>query len=79
MTMLATVLANAGGDGGHAWFPLSLLLLLAIVAVVTWLVARRRGPREPSGSDRARDILAERFARGELNADEYKERLAQLG
>jgi len=28
--------------------------------------------------DRARDILAERYARGELTTDEYRERLEQL-
>jgi uncharacterized membrane protein len=28
--------------------------------------------------ERARDILAERYARGELTVDEYRERLEQL-
>ena len=33
----------------------------------------RRGPLDP-----AREILAERFARGELNAEEYRARLDEL-
>jgi uncharacterized membrane protein len=31
-----------------------------------------------SGVERARGILAERYARGEIDGDEYRERLAQL-
>ena len=34
---------------------------------------------ERSGVERARDGLAERYARGELSTDEYRERLEQLG
>jgi uncharacterized membrane protein len=33
----------------------------------------------PPGADRARAILAERFARGEISRDEYRERLDDLG
>ena len=36
------------------------------------------GPPYPGGS-RARQILDERFARGELNADQYREHLNVLG
>jgi putative membrane protein len=35
----------------------------------------RRGP----GRSRAREILAERFAKGELTSEEYRERLRVLG
>jgi Short C-terminal domain len=39
-----------------------------------------RGARPPKRSDveRARDVLAERYARGELTTEEYRERLEQL-
>ena len=40
------------------------------------------GPRRPapkrSDVERARDVLAERYAGGELTTDEYRERLEQL-
>jgi putative membrane protein len=51
---------------------------VAVIVGLVWFFARRRGPGERSGADRARDILAERFARGELSVEEYRERLAQL-
>ena len=35
-------------------------------------------PRDRSGAERAREILAERYARGELSSDEYRERLEHL-
>ena len=45
---------------------------------VVWLVSRRWRTAPGDGLDPAREILAERFARGELSADEYRERLEQL-
>jgi putative membrane protein len=69
-----------GMMGGAGWFgPFQmifwLLLLIAIVGLVVWLV-RPSGrtselppglPRRPSGLD----ILEERYARGEIDRDEY--------
>jgi putative membrane protein len=59
---------------GHWWvfFPILWALLIGAALVFLW---RRggRGPRDP-----AKRILGERFARGEISADEYRERLAQL-
>jgi putative membrane protein len=72
-TLLAT-----SENWDHAWWPLWLVFWLAVVGAVVWYVTRRRGGGPPSGVDRARDILAERFARGELTAEEYRERLGQL-
>jgi putative membrane protein len=44
-----------------------------------WFLSRRWREPRGGGPDRAKEILAERFARGELSADEYRERLAELG
>jgi putative membrane protein len=78
MHALTPLLASAHGwHHGHGWwivFPLLWLLLLATVLVLFW--RRGRGPR--NGGDAATRILGERFARGEIDADEYRERLAQL-
>lgn len=75
---LAFVLASGNGwhHHGHWWivFPILLLLLAAIVVAILW--RRIRGPSD--GGDSPRRILAERFARGEISGDEYRDRLAQL-
>lgn len=73
-----TVLASHADEWDHAWWPIWPLLWIAVLAGVVWLVARRRREPAPGGGDRARDILAERFARGEIGGDEYRERLEQL-
>jgi putative membrane protein len=70
----ATVLANRG-DG---WWPLWLLFWLALVVAVAWLLWRRWGKPPRDGLDPAREILAERYAKGELTSDEYRERLEHL-
>ena len=51
------------------------MLWLVALGTVVWLVLRRTARRERTGVDRARDILAERYASGELSRDEYRERL----
>jgi putative membrane protein len=53
-------------------------LWAAAIAAVIWLVVRGARPGERSSADRARQILAERYARGEISGDEYWERLDQL-
>jgi putative membrane protein len=73
---------HAGWGGGGWWWlagPLWLLFWLAILGVGTWLVVRTVQRRQPGPRDRARDILAERYARGEISSEEYRERLDQLG
>ena len=76
LTALTTVVASHGDHHGY-WFPFA-FLWLALLGILIWLVVRGRRFRPPSGDERARDILAERFARGELSGEEYRERLEQL-
>lgn len=71
----ALTFASRGEGGDHAWWPLWLLFWLAVLGTIAWVVLRRS---RDSGGDRAREILAERYARGELSTDEYKERLEGL-
>jgi putative membrane protein len=77
--MLTTILAAAVlAKGGGGWWPLWLLFWVAVVAAVAWFLWRRWGRPRDNGLDRAGEILAERYAKGELTADEYRERLEQL-
>lgn len=80
LTTLTPLLASHTDEWGHGWWPLWPLFWIAVVATIVWLVMRRRaaGARPRNGAERARDILAERFARGEIAGDEYRERLEQL-
>lgn len=72
---------HGGGEWGWAWmwWPLSTVIWVALIAGVIWLLYHGTVRRERTGLDRAKDILAERYARGELTSDEYRERLGQLG
>ena len=87
MHTLAQVLADNDGwghmdgwGGGWMWLwgTLMMFSLVAIIAGAVWLFARGRDQASGGGVTRARDILDERYARGELTTDEYRERLDQL-
>jgi putative membrane protein len=79
MTLLASLLASAGGHEEHWWFvfPFFWLLWVGVIASVIYFVFRGKS-RRWNGHDRAKAILAERFARGEISGEEFRERLEQL-
>ena len=62
-------------DHHHWWFVFPLFWISAI-APFWFFVGRRRWRRDPL--DSARQILAERYARDDLRADEYRRRLDEL-
>jgi len=74
----------ASTDGPqHWWFLFFPLVWIAAIALVIRFVFMRRGwgcwPRASlPGGQRARGILAERYARGEIDDDEYRTRLDRL-
>lgn len=82
---MMTELLVEWGPGGHGqhmdgpfWiFPLVFLTLIAAL-VITAIVTMLRRSRRPSATERAKSVLAERFAGGELGAQEYRERLREL-
>ncbi|MCB2224503.1 MAG: SHOCT domain-containing protein [Actinobacteria bacterium] len=63
---------------GWAWGPAWLmgLFMILIVALVAWLVwsATRGWDRRPPSGGNALDVLDDRYARGEIDRDEYLRR-----
>lgn len=75
MNAVAPLLASADGwHDGHWWIVFPILWLLLIIAAIALALLWRRS----RGGDSPKRILGERFARGEISADEYRDRLAQL-
>ncbi len=62
-----------GGGGGPYWllFP---LIWIVVIGTVVWLVSRR-SRRAETPAERATAILTGRYARGEIDVDEYHQRL----
>ncbi len=68
--------------------PIFGLLWIALIVVGVWLLLRALRERDGGGfgppflggrrSGRARDILDERYARGEISSEEYRERVEHL-
>jgi putative membrane protein len=77
-TLAALPLLAADDHWGHHWWPVWPLLWALVIGVIVWLVVRRRAWRHDP-LDTARGVLAERYARGEISRDEYRERLGGLG
>jgi putative membrane protein len=66
-------------DGWTGWMmgPLAMLLWIAVLVVLAVLLFRwlaGRGDAPPRGTRSAIDILRERYARGEIDREEYEER-----
>lgn len=87
--MMTTLVAHPGpwndGDAPAFWpvFPITFgLLWLAVLAGAFYLLRRSSGRAAPAGSadpvGGARKILAERFARGEIDEEEYYTRMSAL-
>jgi putative membrane protein len=57
------------------WMP---LVWLALLAVTVWLVVTLVRPTTRRSDSRALEILEERFARGEIDRDEFESRRDQL-
>jgi putative membrane protein len=72
-----TLLAAAHGwQGGPPFFVFPIFFVLFWAAVIVLFVTLRRGSWR-ARSD-ARSVLADRFARGDIDAEEYRARLSEL-
>ena len=68
-------------DWGYALMVLGMLGFWALAAIAAYALPRRRPAavgHTPALPPSARQLLAERFARGEIDDDEYFRRLAVL-
>jgi putative membrane protein len=70
------------GWGGMFFGPLfmiagPLLLIVLVVLLIRWMIAARDVSRDSVRT--AREILDQRFAKGEIQRDEYEERRKALG
>jgi putative membrane protein len=81
-TLLAHSLAHTegwrdGGPGPWALIPLTFFLFWLTVIVVA-VVRFRRGGGPPWSRGGGQSVLDERYARGEIDVDEYRQRRAVL-
>lgn len=81
ITQITTSVANGPweGDGPPAFwpiFPIAWFLIIVTAAVVGYLFFRRNRADAPRRAGEAR--LAEQFAGGEIDAEEYRTRLGVL-
>ena len=71
--MLTSLLAtHHGWDGPGPWILVPVLFWALLIGFVVWQVRRAGWP--PSARHAGRSVLDERYARGEITADEYRER-----
>lgn len=65
--------------GGHmGWMGLWWIVGLGLLIVFLWLVVRAATPPSTGEGQSPETILKSRYARGELDRDEYERRLADL-
>lgn len=73
-----------GWNGGIAMGVVMVLLIaalvIALIVAVRYLATPQQGSRQPPGSmsDRSEALLAERFASGEIDEEEYRRRIRVL-
>jgi len=78
--MLTSILAthhNGWGYGPGPWLLIFPLLWITLIGFLIWRFRRWGGPPWRQSST-GRSVLAERYARGDISADEYRERLGVL-
>jgi putative membrane protein len=69
----------AWSDGWNGpWWPLFPLFWVIVVATIAWLAFRAKRHSRGTPLDSALEILASRFARGEIDAAEYRERMDEM-
>lgn len=79
MAAATEVLARGDGWGPGGWWPIFPILWFLFFGLVIFALFRsRRGWGRWHAGQSAEDVLGERYARGEINENEYRERLRVL-
>lgn len=84
IAMWGNMMGWGGYGGGWEFFGVVhmllwwVLLILGIVVLARWLFGGRFGGHRGSSEDRALAILRERYARGEIDKDEFEKRKRDL-
>jgi putative membrane protein len=78
-----TVRYGYGWVGGGFWLLIGFLLLIALIVLVVWAVTSLSRTGRPATHDPSRptpnEILRERFARGEITAQQFEDAKKVLG
>jgi len=71
---------GGGWFGGIFMILFWILIIIGLVFLIKWLIQSTKGEsgRPLSNSSRALDILKERYARGEIDKEEFEERKKDL-
>ena len=88
---LGSLVPASGGPWGDGWdggwvlarLAFTILWIVVVFTIVRFVIfgrfgGRGRGPWGPSPMDQARGVLAERYARGEIDAEEFRTRSETL-
>jgi putative membrane protein len=62
------------GFGSLFW----IILIIAVVGLAVWAIGRANAGRPRPTAESAEEILKQRYARGEIDRDEYHRRLTDL-
>ena len=72
------VVAHDWGDHHGAWEPIFDLLWIVLIAGFIFFLVRKGGCRRRFRGAAGESVLGERYARGEIDEREYRERLEVL-
>lgn len=65
--------------GSSSWMALWMLVFWgAFIALTVWLVRDARAGHTAPAAGRARDLLAEQYARGEIDSNEFQTRAREI-
>lgn len=68
------------GPGGWMgwWMPIGMAFWLAVLVLLVWVASRAIGGHGQRTDDSPEQILKRRYARGEIEREEYERRLSDL-
>ncbi|RKY76212.1 hypothetical protein DRQ00_09180 [candidate division KSB1 bacterium] len=63
-----------GGDGGFFMLAFWIVVIVGIIFLVKWIVEQSRSIAPSSSRDSALDILKKRYAKGEIDREEFEQK-----